>query len=282
MISRVVVIAMVTVVIVVGVLGWYAGAEHQLKGFAWLYSNKEFGWHNRPGNYKKFVVDSEGMRVCNRRPEQSHGAILCLGDSGTFGVCRLDDGSLSLENWPDDLQSKIPDYAVYNAGTIGYNAVQGLKQLQKFPEPLSFVLIRFGWNDHGFGWNTVAPVTVDEYAKALTDIATETKRRGAVPIVIDYPIPTLRDGHPQQDALLMMQHANKIADIIERHELYAEATKRVAKETGAIYLTTGLTEDDYSSQDAVHPAHSGIEKIARAVAEVLNETIESKLIASTN
>lgn len=258
---------------------WYFG-EHQLRGFAWLYSNDEFGWYNRPGNYQKFRVDESGMREVANRPTRSEGAVLCLGDSGTFGVCRLDDGTLSLDSWPDALQSKISGYAIYNAGTIGYNATQGLMQLRKFREPLAYVVARFGWNDHGFGWNTVGPLNVDDYAQALTDIVKEAQLRGAVAIILDYPVPTLRDGHPQTDALLMMQHANTIADIIERHKLYERAAERVANETGAVYVQTGLAEQDYTTQDAVHPNRQGVDKIARAVAEVLNETIASKRVAS--
>lgn len=141
----------------------------------WLIKDPVVGWKNR-ANYPPPNIESSPYRInslgfrgpgfTKAKPE-GVSRIVCLGDSGTFGVRRttLSEESekvvMRLDNdYPGKLAQLLhvkgpANVEVVNAGVIGYTSSHGLRLLNTEILDLhpDIITIRFGFNDHLLAWN---------------------------------------------------------------------------------------------------------------------------------
>lgn len=111
------------------------------------------GWINRPRFEEPgvFKIDSAGFRVIQGAPESPRKTIVCIGDSGTFGIWDRGDLPLQFDSYPEKLQQLLPgDFKVINAGVIGHTSSQALRNYMLRVRKLKpdYLLIRIGFNDH--------------------------------------------------------------------------------------------------------------------------------------
>lgn len=145
----------------------------------WMAMNPVLGWRNRPGfrtntdldrNYRgELQIDRRGFHAdpaFQPMPSAEH-RIVCLGDSGTFGVWweeapgREPPAVLhGFDNYPRELARLLEkrgntDVEVINAGVAGYSSSHGVRQLMTEILPLDpdVITVRFGYNDHSLSWN---------------------------------------------------------------------------------------------------------------------------------
>lgn len=133
------------------------------------------GWRNVPGRYEPgtriaglkldewLVLNSRGLRGPELEVPKPPALvrIVCLGDSGTFGLWKRADaaGVVGLDSYALELGSILrqrgrSDVEVVNAGVLGYSSIHGLRQLQLEILELEpdVVTVRFGYNDHTPAW----------------------------------------------------------------------------------------------------------------------------------
>jgi lysophospholipase L1-like esterase len=158
------------------------GAEFLLRPFPnveWMALDPVLGWRNRPDVHRsapdpglRFAgadldTDARGLQ---RTPAGSTGRtriqILCLGDSGTFGIWwkRVPDDTVpalhGIAGYPHALDRALrsrghDDVEIINAGVIGYTSAHGLRQLTTLLHDArpDITLVRFGYNDHARAWD---------------------------------------------------------------------------------------------------------------------------------
>jgi lysophospholipase L1-like esterase len=171
------------------------GAEFLLAPFPnveWMALDPVLGWRNRPHVERsapdpviRFVgadlrMDARGLQ---RTPVETDGParlrILCLGDSGTFGVwwkrVRGEEPPVlhGVEGYPRSLARALASRGhrkieIINAGVIGYTSSHGLRQLTTLLRDVrpDITLVRFGYNDHAHAWNPALRVPEPEAAWA--------------------------------------------------------------------------------------------------------------------
>ena len=111
----------------------------------------------------QFRIDKNGFRIIESvsTPDKRKRLIVCMGDSGTFGiwVARGDSrfGGFEFDNFPSYLQDIISgnNDIVINAGTIGYTSAHLLRQYMFSIRRLKpqIIVIRIGHNDHLPSWD---------------------------------------------------------------------------------------------------------------------------------
>lgn len=117
-----------------------------------------------------YEVNSMGFRGPEIRRDKPEGVtrIVCLGDSGTFGVLSLSDDSapdgyrfFAIPNYPDFLQARLfreglNNVEVINAGVVGYSSNHGLRQLivKVLELEPDIITVRFSANDSHPSWDT--------------------------------------------------------------------------------------------------------------------------------
>lgn len=139
-----------------------------------VYSHAVFGWRTRPhldvrsvrifGDKPRPTVlrtNGRGFRGPELEERKRAGVrrIVCLGDSGTFGLWH-DASEIHFESYVDHLRDAWAQRVgadrveVVNAGVVGYTSSHGLRLLAG--ELLAFqpdvVTVRFGYNDHQPMW----------------------------------------------------------------------------------------------------------------------------------
>ncbi len=140
----------------------------------WIVKDPVVGWKNGLNYFPKesklptFQINSYGFRgpEFTRLKHEGTKRIVCLGDSGTFGIwndgpSESGGGKPSYNNdYPgrlaELLRKKGPaNVEVINAGVIGYNSSHGLRQLKTELLDLNpdILTIRFGFNDHLQTWD---------------------------------------------------------------------------------------------------------------------------------
>jgi lysophospholipase L1-like esterase len=131
---------------------------------AWLVRDPVMGWMNKPGfRNRSFEINSLGLRGPEVVLPKPAGTlrIVCLGDSGTFGVWNAEapkgQGGYEarFESYPEELAKRLRDTGwtgveVLNAGVLGYSTSHGLRQLGAFVLDLDpdILVVRFGHNEY--------------------------------------------------------------------------------------------------------------------------------------
>ena len=131
----------------------------------WIIYDPLMGWMNKPMYIRsgQFQIDENGFRVIESSPtpDKRKRLIVCMGDSGTFGIWveRNDPvyGGFRFDNFPSYLQDIIfrNNDMVINAGTIGYTSAHLLRQYMSSIRQLKpqIIVIRIGHNDHLLSWD---------------------------------------------------------------------------------------------------------------------------------
>lgn len=129
----------------------------------WIIYDPVLSWMNKPGYVQpeKFRIDENGLRVIENVPAlgQRNRLIVCMGDSGTFGIWGNDRvyGGLEFDSFPSYLQGLVAGNhdAVVNAGTIGYTSAHLLRQYASTIRRMNpdIIVIRIGHNDHLPSWD---------------------------------------------------------------------------------------------------------------------------------
>ncbi len=134
------------------------------KGLDWLVSDPLLGYRNQPG-YQAFgwSIDSLGFRGPEVREAKAKDTlrIVCIGDSGTFGLWKKEAGAeiatnLAWESYVEWLERDLHESTrrpveVINAGVLGYTTAHGLRQFVTKILALDpdVVTVRLGVNDYG-------------------------------------------------------------------------------------------------------------------------------------
>ena len=150
--------------------------------FPWVVYDPIVRWQNKP-DFEAPSVQFAGARIpiewrINhqgfRGPALEHSKkkgtirIVCLGDSGTFGIWRgtnleTDPPELrgGFDGYPDELRKILRgrggnEVEVINGGVLGYSSAHGLRQLttQLLEIDPDVMTVRFGMNDHGLAWDS--------------------------------------------------------------------------------------------------------------------------------
>ncbi|MBL8018106.1 MAG: SGNH/GDSL hydrolase family protein [Leptospirales bacterium] len=126
----------------------------------WLVFDPIEGWVNRP-KYKhdeNFEIDVNGFRIVSGMANSAVRTVVCMGDSGTFGI--WNDGEwIRFPSYPPKLQELLGiDWRVLNAGVVGYTSSHLLRQymtrIRKLKNKPTYILIRTGFNDHKLEWDS--------------------------------------------------------------------------------------------------------------------------------
>jgi lysophospholipase L1-like esterase len=146
----------------------------------WIVFDPVLAWRNVPGIWfseestddggtrrVELRINARGFRGPEVATDRPDGAIriVCLGDSGTFGVKNdpLPTGPrprwVPIVSYPEKLAGLLhrenqSHVEVVNAGVIGYSSSHGLRQLvvQVLPLEPDIVTVRFGANDVSSSW----------------------------------------------------------------------------------------------------------------------------------
>lgn len=126
----------------------------------WIVSDPLLGWANRPDlATEEYRINSLGFRggEITRRKPAGVVRIVCLGDSGTFGLRKQEPGIRAWDNYPaylGKLMEASGNFEIVNAGVIGYSSSHGLRQLVLRVIDLDpdVVTVRFGFNAHSPSW----------------------------------------------------------------------------------------------------------------------------------
>lgn len=106
-----------------------------------------------------FRIDKNGFRIIKppTAPGKISRLIVCMGDSGTFGIWRDGETSLKFDSFPAYLQDDISRQhdVVINSGVLGYSSAHLLRQyvisIRKLKPQI--IVIRVGHNDHTLSWD---------------------------------------------------------------------------------------------------------------------------------
>lgn len=248
--------------------------------FPWLRRDAYLGWVNRPGDHAGFQIDANG----NRNTETE---VLCLGDSGTFGIHKTNDGIFRFDTWTGRYT---------NAGVIGYNSLQVLRLLRDDAGAHKTVLVRVGWNDHctehtaKLDESKAAPylrysavgriltiratsipvgtrpfVAPGKFRANIRTIIQTARDNGQRLMFVDYPL----DKTCGPDVMEFCHRGQNLsADQVEKiHCAYQDIIKAECAAAGVEYLHTDPT---FSNMDGVHPDKAGMARVQVAVRQAVD------------
>lgn len=103
----------------------------------WVVKDPVLGWTNAAGyQSNSFRVNSYGFRGEEFSREKPEGVtrIVCIGDSGTFGIWFGERSSRHWDNYPGELRRILREEGddsveVINAGVVGATSSHSLRQL---------------------------------------------------------------------------------------------------------------------------------------------------------
>lgn len=265
--------------------------------FPFLTYDPYVGWRNR--EFKDPKITRDGLRVC---PGETGPRVLWVGDSRAFGIWKHDE-TYHYDGAALDLAAM--GYQCTDRGVLGYTSFQVVRTLMNDHGTYDAVVIWCGWNDHSRGslmqqknadsvsayWlnkSATGRILLDAMQKPAdpatamipVDVFDANMRRAVrlakakAPLVIVCGIPMSPKGIP--DWLAYVSGTTDKDSIRKADEDYRAIAKRVAADEGVIFLDRALPAEMWDDTDPVHPNKEGM----RAVAEVLNETISSKRVAS--
>ncbi len=123
----------------------------------WVVTDPILGWANSAGyESNNFRINSEGFRGEEIKPEKPLGAkrVVCIGDSGTFGVWFGERARRNWDSYPQELSRILKEHGyedieVINAGVVGYTSSHTLRQLMTKVLALEpdILIARTGFND---------------------------------------------------------------------------------------------------------------------------------------
>jgi len=123
----------------------------------WVVTDPVLGWANSGGfENKSFRINSDGLRGAEISREKPEGTIriVCIGDSGTFGVWFGVRSGRHWDSYPEELgwilkESGYRNVEVINAGVVGYTSSHTLRQLMTKVLKLKpdILIARTGFND---------------------------------------------------------------------------------------------------------------------------------------
>jgi len=283
--------------------------------FPFIVPDPVLGWTNAPTPLlPQLAFDPRGYRVVPHASDQKAINVLCLGDSGTFGIYRDEHGQVRFNNdWPRLLSDRLTELGtpnrIFNAGCLGYDTSHGILQLKAHTGPLDFVIIRYGWNDHASPsmadsrardsflrqllkrsaaahWMVlllkldVIPssdgprVPLETFRKNLHELLELAAARGATPVLVDYPIGTFNEESAKVSLIVHRGFCEGAACIVDLHEKYRSILKETASERGIVWIDG--SEEDASHFSAQDPVHLN-EKGAQSLADELARTLHEHL-----
>ena len=143
----------------------------------WIVEDAILAWRTKPDFWSRaFSTNSLGFRGPEVREVKTIPRIVCLGDSGTFGVGIDEQTKRHFHGYPMELATLAQRGGrlaaeVINAGVLGYTSSHGLRQLATQIVELEpdILTVRFGANDHRRSWSPHQRVEepVNPLARAL-------------------------------------------------------------------------------------------------------------------
>lgn len=254
-----------------------------------------------------FVWVTRGYRQMLRAARRAHPMLVFMGDSCTeFGsfpartMARLHDAGSPLSNG-------------IKLGVGGWSSEQGLQQLRRDVIPLHprVITVYYGWNDHWIAMGPTDPeitrahrllafarvsrvvqlwlrlkvnlaarrqpppnrVPLPRYEENLRQIAREARRAGITPVFVTAPSNHLRGREP---AYLARRHLRALGELVPLHAEYVDATRRIARETGAVLCDAASSfaalpppHDPYFHTDGIHFTAAGDDVMAQILEQCL-------------
>ena len=267
----------------------------------------QFGWPDATALHDAYAPDPDLVWVTRdygerlREARRTHPAIIFMGDSCTEFGSYPSKTLAALQVAGSSLATGI------KLGVGGWSTEQGLEQLRRDVIPLhpKVVTIYYGWNDH---WKAIgltdpevarahrllglarvsrvvqlwlrlktnmaarrapAPnrVPLARYEENLRSLVAEARAASIVPIIITAPSNHIAGHEPEY---LAKRHLRALAELVPLHTEYVEATRRVARETGAPlcdaaagFAALPQSHDDYFQKDGIHLTEKGDAAMAR-------------------
>lgn len=265
--------------------------------FPFLTYDPYVGWKNREFADPKITAD--GVRVC---PGETGPRVLWVGDSRAFGIWKQGE-TYHYDGAAIDLAGM--GYQCTDRGVLGYTSFQVVRTLMNDSGKYDAVVIWCGWNDHSRGslmqqkqaesasayWLNKsatgrilldamqkpadpesAMIPPDVYESNMRTAVRLAKAKAPLVIVCGFPM------SPKEipDWLAYVSGTTDKPSIRKADEDYRAIGKAVAKSEGVEFVDRTLPADMWDDTDPVHPNKDGM----RAVANVLNEIIKTKRVAS--
>jgi len=273
----------------------------------------QFGWPDPVALREAYVTDPDLVWVTReyrdvlREARRTHPGIVFMGDSCTeFGTYPSRTvKALERANAPVNTGVKL--------GVGGWTTEQGLVQLRRDVIPLHprVITIYYGWNDHwkalgptdpqimrarrlraladhlrlAQGWlklgvamaarQTPAPnrVPLPRYIDNLRAFSTEARAAGIVPVFVTAPSNHVPGHEPEY---LAKRHVRTLAELVPLHTAYLEATRTVARDTGAVLCDAAASfaalpapHDRYFQKDGIHLTEAGDDEMAKELASCI-------------
>lgn len=280
-----------------------------------LVPSLQFGWPDAVALREAYTSDPDLVWVTRdyrerlRQARRTHPAIVFMGDSCTeFGTypARV----LTMQRAAG---SSLATGVVLGVG--GWTTEEGLEQLRRDVIPLhpNVVTLYFGWNDHWVAMGLTDPevvragrlrrlaqvsrvmqlwlrlktnmaarrvpqpnrVPLARYEANVRSLVAEARRAGITPIVITAPSNHVQGHEPPY---LARRHVRALAEVVPLHTRYVEATRAVARETGAVLCDAAAafdalpaSRDRYFQKDGIHLTEAGDEAMAGVLAGCLSQ-----------
>ena len=270
--------------------------------FFWHKTDSYLGWRNDARSAKRvgLPIDDRGYQVYHGKNAPADApTILCLGDSGTFGI--WSDGMFQFDSFAKFLADDLA-CTIVNTGTVGYTSWHGVRVLKEYKGPLDAVVVRFGWNDHAHGnpmelrnadsdiaaflnklatgrlllsaaWQRQDPLQpatpLEDFMRNLVTISHLARTRGTPVFYVDYPVHLTEENVKQTPTYLTTHQgvARSIRELEEVHKKYVDTTRAIAESEKQYFIETPLSSEYFSDVDAVHPNEEGARKTAQYIAE---------------
>ena len=274
-----------------------------------LVPSLQFGWPDAVALRDAYAPDPDLIWVTHdyqavlKDARRTRPAIVFMGDSCTeFGS--YPSRVLALLR-----TAGSPIATGVKVGVGGWSSEQGLEQLRRDVIPLhpKIVTLYYGWNDHWVAMGLTDPeiaradrlmqlahvsrvvqlwlrletnmgarrtprpnrVPLPQYEHNVRALVTEARAAGVVPIVITAPSNHVPGREPPY---LATRHLRSLAELVPLHTAYVEATRRVARETGAslcdaadAFAKLPQPHDAYFQRDGIHLTDAGDAEMAKLV-----------------
>lgn len=274
-----------------------------------LVPSLQFGWPDAAALHDAYSPDPDLVWVTRdyrerlRDARRAHPAIVFMGDSCT------EFGSYPAKVLATLQAAGSPLATGVKLGVGGWSTEQGLEQLRRDVIPLhpKVVTLYFGWNDHWLAMGLTDPevaradrlmilahvsrvvqlwlrlktnmaahrvpppnrVPLPRYEANLLSLVGESRGAGITPILITAPSNHVPGREPP---ILAKRHVRALSELIPLHAAYLEATRRVARQTGAsicdaaaAFAALPQPHEGYVQKDGIHLTEDGDEEMAKVV-----------------
>ena len=278
-----------------------------------LVPSLQFGWPDATALRDAYAPDSDLVWVTRdyrerlREARRTHPAIVFMGDSCT------EFGSYPAKTLTALQAAGSPLATGVKLGVGGWSTEQGLEQLRRDVIPLHprVVTLYYGWNDHWRAMGLTDPevarahrllglagvsrlgqlwlrletnmaarrvpapnrVPLARYEDNVRSLVTEARAASIVPVVITAPSNHVLGHEPEY---LAKRHLRALAELVPLHLEYVEATRRMARETGAslcdaaaAFAALPQPHDIYFQKDGIHLTELGDTAMARELSACL-------------